>query len=148
MKTVLAPKHFLKPEQLRKQFADAVAESGTEKTSLRPGIVKVLKTALEQSHTLAEKQLIADGDGTHCAESLSLSEDEIIRGLFDLANTTLFPAQGPEERIAVVAVGGYGRGTLAPGSDIDLLFLLPARQTERVQNIVEFILYCLWDARQ
>jgi [protein-PII] uridylyltransferase len=110
--------------------------------------VKVLKSALEQSHALAEAQLISDGDGTHCAESLSLSEDELIRGLFELASTTLFPAQGAEERIAVVAVGGYGRGTLAPGSDIDLLFVLPARQTERVQNIVEFMLYCLWDTRQ
>ena len=45
-------------------------------------------------------------------------------------------------------MGGYGRGTLAPGSDIDLLFVLPARQSERVQNIVEFVLYCLWDTRQ
>jgi [protein-PII] uridylyltransferase len=60
----------------------------------------------------------------------------------------MFPASAAEERVAVVAVGGYGRGTLAPGSDIDLLFVLPARQSQRVQNIVEFILYCLWDTRQ
>ena len=70
--------------------------------------------------------------------------------LFDFAGGSVYPpakGQTPES-IAVVAVGGYGRGTLAPGSDIDLLFVLPARQTPRIQSIVEFILYSLWDMRQ
>ena len=49
------------------------------------------------------------------------------------------------ERIAVVAVGGYGRGTLAPGSDIDLLFLLPYKQTPWGESVIEFMLYLLWD---
>lgn len=148
MKADTAPKHFVKPEQLRNEIIVAADGGGPADADLRPNIVKVLKAALEQAHAQAEKQLLADGDGTRCAESLSLSEDEIIRGLFDFATNTLFPARGAEERIAVVAVGGYGRGTLAPGSDIDLLFVLPARQSERVQNIVEFILYSLWDTRQ
>jgi len=148
VKTALAPKRFVKPDLLRTELSATVEDSGTAKANLRPAVVKILKTALDEAHAMAERQLIADGDGTRCAESLSLAEDEIIRCLFDLANTRLFPPRGAEERIAVVAVGGYGRGTLAPGSDIDLLFVLPARQTERVQDIVEFILYCLWDTRQ
>ena len=49
------------------------------------------------------------------------------------------------ERMAIVAVGGYGRGTLAPGSDVDLLFLLPYKQTPWGESVVEFILYFLWD---
>src|SRR5439155_2229482 len=49
------------------------------------------------------------------------------------------------ERMAVVAVGGYGRGTLAPGSDIDLLFLLPYKQTPWGEQVVEYMLYMLWD---
>ena len=49
------------------------------------------------------------------------------------------------ERMAIVAVGGYGRGTLAPGSDIDLLFLLPYKQTPWGEQIVEYMLYMLWD---
>jgi [protein-PII] uridylyltransferase len=114
----------------------------------RVGVVAILKKTLEQVHAQAEQKLLADGNGTRCAESLSLAEDQIIHALFDLASGVVFPASGAGERIAVVAVGGYGRGTLAPGSDIDLLFVLPSRQTQRVQNIVEFILYCLWDTRQ
>src|SRR5687767_15611764 len=47
--------------------------------------------------------------------------------------------------MTVVATGGYGRGLLAPGSDIDLLFLLPYKQTAWGESIAETILYCLWD---
>ena len=47
--------------------------------------------------------------------------------------------------MAVVATGGYGRGLLAPGSDIDLLFVLPYKQTAWGESIAEAILYCLWD---
>ena len=47
--------------------------------------------------------------------------------------------------MALAAVGGYGRGTLAPGSDIDLLFVLPAAQTGRDTRLIERILYTLWD---
>jgi [protein-PII] uridylyltransferase len=45
----------------------------------------------------------------------------------------------------VTAVGGYGRGTLAPGSDIDLLFLLPAKPAAWSEPAIEFMLYILWD---
>jgi [protein-PII] uridylyltransferase len=47
--------------------------------------------------------------------------------------------------VAIVATGGYGRGILAPGSDIDLLFLLPYKQTAWSEQIAEAILYSLWD---
>mgnify|MGYP000078230235 CR=1 FL=1 len=52
------------------------------------------------------------------------------------------------ERLCVLAVGGYGRGTLAPGSDIDLLFILPYKQTPWGESVVEAVLYMLWDLRQ
>ena len=47
--------------------------------------------------------------------------------------------------MAIVATGGYGRGILAAGSDIDLLFLLPYKQTAWGEQVAEAILYCLWD---
>ena len=53
----------------------------------------------------------------------------------------------PAERLAVVATGGYGRGTLAPGSDVDLLFLLPYKQTAWGESVVEAMLYVLWDLK-
>ena len=128
----------------------AVAKHGAEAVSLRPAIVAILKEHLERARQEAERRLLADGDGTQCAKNLSYTEDQLIHCLFDLACQVLFPPHSGnrEESISVVAVGGYGRGTLAPGSDIDLLFVLPVRQSPRIRSIVEFILYSLWDTRQ
>ena len=50
--------------------------------------------------------------------------------------------------MAVIATGGYGRGLLAPGSDIDLLFVLPYKQTAWGESVAEALLYCLWDMGQ
>src|SRR5258705_919588 len=47
--------------------------------------------------------------------------------------------------MAVVATGGYGRGLMAPESDIDLLFILPYKQTAWGEQVAEAILYGLWD---
>ncbi len=54
----------------------------------------------------------------------------------------------PPHRLCVVAVGGYGRGALAPGSDIDLLFLLPSGKNAAEEKMVEAMLYLLWDLKQ
>ena len=93
------------------------------------------------------RMLMEDGGGTACAPRLSHLMDEIIRALYDFAATHVYRSKNPSaaERMAIVAVGGYGRGTLAPGSDIDLLFLLPYKQTPWGEQIVEYMLYMLWD---
>ncbi len=51
----------------------------------------------------------------------------------------------PVEAAALVATGGYGRGVLAPFSDIDLLFVSAEPPGERARAVVEFVLYFLWD---
>jgi [protein-PII] uridylyltransferase len=73
--------------------------------------------------------------------------DQLIRVLFDFVIERIYPLANPTsgERLAVVAVGGYGRGELAPYSDIDLLFLLPYKQTPHTEQVVEYLLYMLWD---
>src|SRR3984957_20552796 len=114
---------------------------------MRNAVAQHLKAALVQGRAKAEQLLLADRHGRRCAERLCHMQDEIIRILFELAEKHLYPAQNPSsaERMAIVATGGYGRGILAPGSDIDLLFLLPYKQTAWCESIAEAILYCLWD---
>jgi len=51
-------------------------------------------------------------------------------------------------RIALLAVGGFGRGELNPYSDIDILFLYPTHGPKiaaQVNDIVQHVLYMLWD---
>jgi [protein-PII] uridylyltransferase len=145
-----SPETLIDVTALRSQLQALSGQHGRSSPALRPAVVRELKAVLQAARTEAESRLLKDGNGTACAENLSYVEDELIRALFDLAAKTLFPpeASGGNEPIAIVAVGGYGRGTLAPGSDIDLLFVLPQRQSPRVQSIAEFILYTLWDTRQ
>src|SRR5437588_916142 len=124
----------------------ARAHSGSEH-DLRLAVSRRLKAALTAGHAAIEALLLKDRGGRHCAERLSLMQDEIIDVLYEFAGKHLYPAQNPSEaeRMAIVATGGYGRGVLAAGSDIDLLFLLPYKQTAWGESVAEALLYCLWD---
>jgi [protein-PII] uridylyltransferase len=124
----------------------ADAHTGNER-ELRLAVSRRLKAALVEGRAAAEQLLVKDRHGRRCAERLCFMQDEIIRVLFEFAGKRLYPAQNPSEaeHMAIVATGGYGRGVLAAGSDIDLLFLLPYKQTAWGESIAEAILYCLWD---
>jgi [protein-PII] uridylyltransferase len=116
---------------------------------LRARLVPDLKTYLEEGRAKAEQQLLDTHDGLVCARYLSTHMDELVRTVHDAVVRYLYPVENPSlgERLAVVATGGYGRGTLAPGSDVDLLFLLPYKQTAWSESVVEAMLYVLWDLK-
>jgi len=134
---------------LRDDIAALTAGTGGDGSSpaVRAGLLRLLKQRLAQGRAAAEAMLRADGGGHACAERLSHLMDEVIRALYDFVAGHVYPARNPSsaEHMAVVAVGGYGRGTLAPGSDIDLLFVLPYKQTPWGEQVVEYMLYVLWD---
>jgi [protein-PII] uridylyltransferase len=69
--------------------------------------------------------------------------DQLVTALYAYALAVL-PVEDTD-RLSMAATGGYGRATLAPFSDIDLLFLTDAKASMRVERAVEFILYFLWD---
>ncbi|MBX3598338.1 MAG: [protein-PII] uridylyltransferase [Rhizobiaceae bacterium] len=134
---------------LRERLAALTAPLQGDGSSVgtRLEVLNTLKEELRAGRQEAEAQLIRTGDGTRCAQWLCQSMDELIRALYDFAVEHVYRSRNPStaERMAIVAVGGYGRGLLAPGSDIDLLFLLPYKQTPWGEQIVEYILYMLWD---
>ena len=134
--------------------ADAIAAELEElvphyegQKELRIAVAMRLKRALADARKAAEANLLKDRLGLRCAADLCLVQDQIIRVLFQFATKHLYAAESRSEaeRMAVVATGGYGRGLMAPGSDIDLLFVLPYKQTAWGELIAEAILYCLWD---
>src|SRR5271169_731936 len=124
----------------------AKTHAGRER-ELRTAVALRLKSALTKARSRAEQLLLKDRHGRRCAERLCQLQDEIIRILFEFIGSEIYPTRAPSEaeHMAVVATGGYGRGLLAPGSDIDLLFLLPYKQTAWSESVAEALLYCLWD---
>lgn len=141
-------KGLVDPEKLR---AELSALTGTNNDGSQPKIrAKVLtrlKQVSESGREKAHELLESEGKGTVCAARISALQDEIISIIHDFCVSHVYRTNNPSaaERIAIVAVGGYGRGTLAPGSDIDLLFVLPSKQAAWCEQVVEYVLYMLWD---
>src|SRR5919108_5025108 len=119
-------------EALRREL-DALAESrGGDGSSaeVRTQVRQVLKERLAQGCACAERMLEEDGGGTACAQRLSHLMDEVIRSLYDFAATHVYRSTNPSaaERMAIVAVGGDGRGAPPPRPPNDPAFLLPHKE--------------------
>ena len=116
----------------------------------RTAVVELFRETLSEGRARARAALEARGSGMDCARDLSTLEDELIGAIYDYVVRYVYVVDNPTfaERLTIVAVGGYGRGLLAPGSDIDLLFLVPYKQTPWGESVIEAILYVLWDLRQ
>ena len=138
---------FFDPESLRDELTALAREFSGRESEMRSRVIERLKQVVAESRKAACEQLEADGDGMGCAQGLSEHQDELIRVIYDFTVVHIYRATNPSaaERMAIVATGGYGRGMLAPGSDIDLLFLLPYKQTAWGESVVEYMLYVLWD---
>ncbi|MET0274950.1 MAG: bifunctional uridylyltransferase/uridylyl-removing protein, partial [Phenylobacterium sp.] len=132
--------------RLRAQLSAAALDASGEPAQ-RKAALEILKAALFRGRMIAKERLENGAGGIETARLLSGVTDEVITALWDFTTVHVFRARNPTEgeRLALMAVGGYGRGTLAPFSDIDLLFLRPYKQTAHVESVIEFMLYALWD---
>jgi [protein-PII] uridylyltransferase len=138
---------FFDPAATRDTLAEIWRRHGQSGPALREELLSLLKRLLQDARNAAREGLETDGNGRRCARSLSIFQDELIRLIYEFATAYVHSANNPSaaERMAIVATGGYGRGLMAPYSDVDLLFLLPYKQTPWGESIVEYILYLLWD---
>jgi [protein-PII] uridylyltransferase len=116
--------------------------------AFRRAAIEMLQAALASGRDEARKTLEDGGTGRGCAEALSAQTDDLLRVALEMSARWLAPAQPGQSLPTIVAVGGYGRGMLAPFSDIDLLFLLPDKPPPGVERVVESLLYVLWDLKQ
>ncbi|OBY28551.1 [protein-PII] uridylyltransferase [Leisingera sp. JC1] len=127
----------------------ALAED-TSPAALRAETVKILKAANKTGRAAIAE---AFADKPFAARDLTRSYTFLTDGLVTtalyVASELLHPLATPTrgERIAVMAVGGYGRGEMAPASDVDLLFLTPYKITAWAESVIESMLYILWDLR-
>jgi [protein-PII] uridylyltransferase len=111
----------------------------------KPGqiIAKQLKELREQ----LKHRHFAGASGSEIVRELTASVDNVLRALFVYAvgeHDRRFSKLN--QRLAVLARGGYGRGELNPYSDIDLLFLHDWKPGPYLEIVAEIILHALWDA--
>ncbi len=137
---------ILDRRRLAERLAAAAREASSAEAS-RAAVLGCLKAALKDGEGEVRRRFEAHGRGAEVMTARCFLIDQLIRVLYDFVVGRVYRNPNPTEaeRIAVVAVGGYGRGELAPRSDIDLLFLLSYKVTPWVEQVIEYMLYMLWD---
>ncbi|MDF0545712.1 [protein-PII] uridylyltransferase [Sphingobium sp. H39-3-25] len=136
----------------RRLLADRIAAlaqtHGSNGTALREAIVGVLREAIAEGREEAARRLAARPTrGRETVSALAFLMDQVLRLLYDATVQYLYPSSNRStgERVTLVAVGGYGRGEMAPHSDVDIGFITPWKPTGWTEQIIESMLYSLWD---
>jgi len=145
MQHLAHPERIVDPAALDAMLDAAIEQRGAQ--NAQAALVEQLKPVLQSGRREVEARFMASQDGAAAMAGNSLLIDTIVQALHRITLVTLFPVSNPTkgEKLAIIAVGGYGRAELAPQSDIDLLFLLPYKATPHTEQVVEFLLYVLWD---
>lgn len=142
---IAAPETYIDGKDLRESLT-SIAKDGGDMRSLA---LICLKAAREEAMSITQKKFEAGHyNGLEAARVIAAIHDEIITALYDFTVSHVFRATNPtaSELMALCAVGGYGRAEMAPGSDVDLLFLIAdAKGSAHTESVTEYMLYMLWD---
>ncbi|WDF72580.1 [protein-PII] uridylyltransferase [Novosphingobium sp. KACC 22771] len=129
-------------------IADAMDAAGNKANVARQSIVELLRRALADGREEINRRLMErPGAGHDCAEAQAFLTDQLLRVIHDHVISDVYPAvnRSTGERLTIMAVGGYGRGEMAPHSDVDVAFITPSKQTHWCEQVIEAMLYFLWD---
>jgi [protein-PII] uridylyltransferase len=132
---------------LRQDLA-ALSERVADRDDLRREALPLIKGAFQNARGRVKDQVMGGKlHGLEAARALATIQDTVIQVLCDFAIAEFYRPEKKDasEHLTVVATGGYGRGEMAPGSDVDLLFIRPNKPTSWDEKVIEFILYMLWD---
>ncbi|HXI99941.1 MAG TPA: [protein-PII] uridylyltransferase [Micropepsaceae bacterium] len=135
-------------DALRRDLTALARASLGDKAALRKAALASIRTAFQAARERVKSGMESGvSPGLAVARALSALQDTTIQVIYDFAVRHFYQAPNPttSERLAIVATGGYGRGMLAPASDIDLLFIRPFKETAWDESVIEFILHMLWD---
>ena len=147
MSTTQVPRQraIIDRRRLASEIGSLVEEHGEQ---ARGPVVQLLKTALDKGRAELESRLEAKPSAGHeNAGGFAFLIDQLIRVIHDHATTHLYPSanRSQAERLTVIAVGGYGRAEMSPHSDVDVAFLVGGKKTAWCEQVVEAMLYLLWD---
>ncbi|MEM9432554.1 MAG: [protein-PII] uridylyltransferase [Pseudomonadota bacterium] len=129
---------------------DAAALAAPDAKAIREVAVRVI--GAERTRAMAHLARCFEQEPLNAialTRSYTYLTDGILHLVLHVARTHLHPAPNPTEgeKLALLAVGGYGRGEMAPYSDVDLLFLMPYKITPWAESLIESMLYILWDLK-
>lgn len=144
-----APHSGIDSQALRERLTTLAEDKNGADTSVRDAVKDLLIQTLA-SATASARQQFEEGllDGLETARLLASIHDDIVSALFDFTTIHVVRVSNPTdaEHLCLCAVGGYGRGEMAPGSDLDLLFLINDKKGSAfTENVTEYMLYMLWD---
>ena len=132
-------------EQVLAHAEDQLTITGTQRpTEALPLYKKFLKI---EEHRLRLKHQAGGGGHEICARRADLV-DVLLRHVFAAAAAAAGSEEIPSVPLALIALGGYGRGELNPFSDVDVMLLhgpKAGKVSPYIEQIVEQILYLLWD---
>ena len=132
--------------QLAANIAAAVADAGMPKA--RMAIVTLLREAMAGGRAELLRRLAEHPSAGHeITQGHAFLVDQLIRVIHDHVIEDIYPSanRSSGERLTLIAVGGYGRGEMAPHSDVDIAFITPGKTTAWCEQVIEAILYYLWD---
>ncbi len=124
-------------QQLGQQHIDSLAES--QDAPVSPAVINLLKKAVS-SIDEGLKTIYQNGSDVNV---VVYGRANLIDRLINILYTHLL--KDIDQEIALIAVGGYGRGELHPKSDIDLMILLKEEENQKTKDVLEKFLMLLWD---
>ncbi len=133
----------------RRSIGTAIAGLAAEKgAEARPEIVILLREALDAGRAEVARRLEEKPSSGHeCCAGQAFLVDQLVRLIHDHVVRDVYPSanRSTGERLSIMAVGGYGRAEMAPHSDVDIAFFTPTRHAPWCEQVIEAILYFLWD---
>lgn len=128
----------------------AACAADTPQTEARNALVAHLRTAQAEGRAAVAAAFAKEPfEARKTTRAYTYLTDQLVGGALRIATELVHPIASPTsgERLSVIAVGGYGRGEMAPFSDVDLLFLTPYKITAWSESVIETMLYILWDLK-
>jgi len=129
----------------RRAIADRLQRLRSGKKLASEGVA-ILRAALEQGRAeIARRLAIEPGNGRAAAQGTAFLHDQLVRLTYDFLTERML--DGPPGDLALVGLGGTGRGEMAPFSDLDLMFLTAKAPTADQERLSEAMLHVLWDLK-
>ena len=141
-----SPRTVIDRRDLVERIETVVAEHGSSKG--RKHIVELLRDTQDAGRLEIARRLVDKPSAGHeVAEAQAFLTDQLVRVIHDHVVAHVYPVSNRSkgERLTVMAVGGYGRGEMAPHSDVDIAFLTPIKNTPWCEQVIEAMLYFMWD---